>query len=228
VYEVGPLLPGTSYLPPQENDIDAQTCDCNTVMYALYMACTACQNVTTMSWSSWSRLCSESQIGRYPGKIPPDITIPQWAFQDYTVGEYFDFAAAKEAGDSPEVFQDGIVTVVLYVPTPTGSTSGTSLISTSLSSLPLTSVSPTSSPTGDNTKGTKSSSGVTATITAVLGALAFLAVVSIGAWVFLRRRARARADLVNAAMSESGTRPPRLYDPSDPSTFPSQNHDETN
>jgi len=79
-------------------------CECNTVMFrcavnlhthpeqvlivrlhSLYMACTACQNVTTQSWTYWSQSCDEVHITQYPWSIPPGTAVPNWAFLDYTV-----------------------------------------------------------------------------------------------------------------------------------------------
>lgn len=43
VYVLGPLADGTNYITPQQNDTTAQNCGCNTVIYSLYAACSACQ-----------------------------------------------------------------------------------------------------------------------------------------------------------------------------------------
>ena len=103
MFELAPLPPGMNYVPPQK-DTSALGCDCNTVMFrymvnlytlpeqilivgsrSLYMACTACQNVTTTAWTSWTRFCLAVHVSEYPGVIPPDTAIPYWAFADYTV-----------------------------------------------------------------------------------------------------------------------------------------------
>ena len=91
------------YATPQGNT-SAQRCECNTVMYrytvnlyahpdqvlivelySLYMACTACQNVTTQSWSFWAQNCDQIYVYEYPGNIPPNIPVPNWAYVDVTV-----------------------------------------------------------------------------------------------------------------------------------------------
>jgi hypothetical protein len=43
VYVLGPLAFGTNYVTPQKNDTTAKNCDCNSVIYSLYAACSACQ-----------------------------------------------------------------------------------------------------------------------------------------------------------------------------------------
>jgi hypothetical protein len=102
-YELGPLKQGTNYDTPQTNS-SAHKDKCNTVMfrymvnmhvnpeqaltvelYSLYMACTVCQNVTTQSWTFWSRFCTEVYVANYPGSIPLNTAVPNWAFLNYTV-----------------------------------------------------------------------------------------------------------------------------------------------
>ena len=103
VYELGPLQQRSNYITPQRNS-SAQKCECNTVMFrymadlhaclaqaliialcSLYMACTACQNVSTEPWSYWSQYCDTVYIAQYPGDIPPNTAVPNWAYLDYTV-----------------------------------------------------------------------------------------------------------------------------------------------
>jgi len=118
---------------------------------------------------------------------------------------------AKSAGGQPEA----------SAPLPsTVSLSGSSTGSGSLSSI---AANPTSTSTGqDNNNQTKKPSSVGAIVGGVIGGLAFLAAVGVGAWIFLRRRAPARNDedypdhprhSADALMSEYGMQPSqmRLY-----------------
>jgi len=89
---VDPLRPGTNY-PPQKHS----TCKCNTVMYSLYMACTACQNMTIESWSFWHQHCDQVYVAQYPDHIPSGTTIPGWAYFNVTISDVFDPVAAKAA-----------------------------------------------------------------------------------------------------------------------------------
>ena len=52
---------------------------------SLYMACTGCQNVTTQSWTFWSKFCDQVYVTQYPETIPANTALPHWAFVDYTV-----------------------------------------------------------------------------------------------------------------------------------------------
>ena len=102
-YGVGPLKQGTHYTTPQRNT-SALGCECNTVMYrytadlyahpnqvlivefcSLYMACTACQNVSTQPWSFWTQNCDQIYVDEYPGKIPWKTAVPNWAYADVIV-----------------------------------------------------------------------------------------------------------------------------------------------
>lgn len=102
-YAVGPLEQGTHYITPQRYT-SAQGCECNTVMYrytanlcthphqaltaglcSLYMACTACQNVSTQPWSFWVQNCDSVYVSEYPGNIPLHTAVPNWAYVNVTV-----------------------------------------------------------------------------------------------------------------------------------------------
>jgi len=56
---------------------------------SLYMACTACQNVTTQPWTFWSQFCTEVYVTQYPEVIPMNTAVPHWAFLDDTVRVQF-------------------------------------------------------------------------------------------------------------------------------------------
>ena len=103
-YVLGPLGQGGNYVTPQKNSTGAQKCECNTVMFryktrlhlhpdqslivqlcSLYMACTACQNLTTEAWSFWRKYCDAVYVTQYPGDIPLNTAVPNWAYFNYTV-----------------------------------------------------------------------------------------------------------------------------------------------
>ena len=110
------MSPHMGHIGPHQNDSSALGCNCNTVMYrymgnlnalpeqaltvrshSLYMACAACQNVTTTKWSSWSKFCPTVDISKYSGIIPPDTAIPYWAFLNYTVSSQSQWRAVKSS-----------------------------------------------------------------------------------------------------------------------------------
>lgn len=115
-FVLGPLQQGTNYLTPQRNDQLGKQCDCNTVMFryevdpyvhsarglivvlcSLYMACTACQNVTTQSWRYWSQFCDVVYVTQFPGTIPLGTAVPRWAFLNYTVRARYRKSGAKSS-----------------------------------------------------------------------------------------------------------------------------------
>jgi len=134
---------------------------------------------------------------------------------------------ANSVGGQPEVLAPVPSTVTL-------STSSTSSGSPSTASLD-----PTSTSSGqDSGNEPKKSLNAGAIAGGVVGGLAVLAAIGIGVWVFLRRRAAARigGDYPDyptysavASSSEHGMGPSqmRLYDPSDPSTYPTDDSYDT-
>lgn len=218
VYVLGPLSQGTNYVSPQKNS-SSKKCQCNTVQYSLYMACTACQNVTTQTWSFWSQFCDQVYVTQYPETIPSSTAVPHWAYLNYTVGDKFDPVTAKAAGGLPEVLAPVPSTISLSSTSSGSGSTSMMVVSTS-----------TSTGQGDNRK---KSSNAGAIAGGVVAGLVALAAIGVGVWIFLRRRAMSRGNGSSSdyfrvstgapGMSEHGTETShlRLYDPSDPSTYPS-------
>ncbi|KAF9791940.1 hypothetical protein BJ322DRAFT_1026298 [Thelephora terrestris] len=178
------------------------------------MACTGCQNASIQTWQFWRFYCDAVYITQYPNIIPYTTAVPHWAYLNYTVGGTFDPVLAKAAG-GPESLSP--------VP-PT--------LSTSVS--PAHTDPPATTQGNDNGNGGKKSSHVGAIVGGVIGGLAALAVIG-ATWMFLRKRAAAHGDgdypdytkVYPGGVSSSEhaheipPSQPRLYDPSDPSTYPS-------
>jgi len=76
VYELGPFAPDSWYTEPEKGDTEGLKCGCNTIIYrlvhsgfafvsvenrnprpSLYSACTACQNISTQTWTKWNQNC---------------------------------------------------------------------------------------------------------------------------------------------------------------------------
>ena len=112
-YVVRPLEQGMHYATPRRNT-SAHWCRCNTVMYryivnlyarsgrvliveffSLYMACTACQNVSTQPWSFWVQNCDQICVNEYPGNIPPSTAVPNWAYVNVTVRAQYYWLGVK-------------------------------------------------------------------------------------------------------------------------------------
>ena len=172
------------------------------------MACTGCQNVTIQSWHFWSQYCLTAgvYVGEYPQPIPSNTAVPHWAYLSYNVcapcrwwcaksfvsyfgclqaNDTFNPQLAEAAGDGPES--------VALVPSTISASSG----STRAGSPSTVLANPTGTPTGtstgqDSNTNTNKSSNSGAIAGGVVGGLALLAIIGVGVWIFLRRRAAAR------------------------------------
>jgi len=192
-FNIPPLPPGGQYAGPPAGK--ATSCKCNTISYSLLSACAACQGSSWILWSSWSINCTTvAQPSTYPNPIPDGTRVPYWAYIDVETTNTWSVAAAQSAGDSPEA-------------TPT--TSSTTQPSSTASSSP-------------DLKPHKSHSGKIAG--AVVGSIAGVALLIASIVWYLRRRRW----LAEPQPSPFGVSEPnivsepigKLYDPSDPSTFP--------
>jgi len=230
VYELGPLSNGSNYVTPQKDDADQKKCGCNTIIYSLYTACTLCQTNTTVvpnTWAFWSQYCDSVYVTQYPFDIPFNASVPHWTYANWTSGS-FDITIAKAAGRDPEATPTNPPVVSI------SSTSTSSVKSTDKPAGTGTSSIPHSSSSGGNSSGGSNSSGssktnVGAIAGGVVGGVVGLAALAGLAFFFLKGRG-GREDpngilapnqpVYNPAMSEANYEPPKLYNPADPSTFP--------
>lgn len=223
-FTVGPFSPNTYYRAPSAAGADS--CTCSTVTYSMMAACSDCQNATYVSWSSWSTNCAQMSIRQNPMDIPTGTKVPNWAYLNVTGG--FDPVAAQNNGDLPE----STATNAQFTITVTYSTTfSASLTSSSTTSTGLSLIS-TSSATSPN---------VGAIAGGVVGAILSATIIGLVIWFFVRRRRSSTTP--SAAFSDTGGGPghtqsfystsanafpmaqqPRLYDPSDPTTFPGRPH----
>jgi len=210
-WEVPELPEGAHYSGPTK--LQVNPCQCSTVTYSMISACSICQNRTESPWSSWSLNCTTTYSQNFTEAIPADTAVPAWAYLAVPTSGFFDPGAAQEAGDAPE----------------------------------STAASPAPSSTPQS-KSKKSNSGAIAG--GVIGGFVGLSLI-LGAIVFFvirRRRVHKVAPsaaygsmLCGSTYQSSGLVPspqptsqfsvhspfssahanPKLYDPSDPSTFPS-------
>ncbi|KAL0959081.1 hypothetical protein HGRIS_014379 [Hohenbuehelia grisea] len=200
-------------LPPLETDEmyvgpykSTQTvCRCSSVFYSLASACAACQSESWIKWSAYAYAnCSTISVGWFPTNYPPGIPIPHYAFQNVTITDGWDLNIAL-ADHGPE--------------------SGAS---------PSPRVSPTPTQTSS------SHPNVGAIAGGVVGGIIGLGIIVAGTIFFVCRRRRHR-DTPPALDLTTGTgsppagidekingsitpftppQSPVLYNPSDPSTFP--------
>jgi len=202
------LGPSQFYSGP--NVENANDCRCNSVFYSTISACAACQGNEYLKWSSWYTNCSSVFVSEYPEDIPTGTKVPHWAYENVTIGDgAFNTTVAKAETSSPES---------TGTPKPTGTAPA----------------SPSNSPAASGSKPKKSHAGAIAG--GVIGGLVGLAIVAgLIFWLIRRRRTpKAPSSLVNTLpgasnpMSYTSVTPfptgavqaPKLYNPSDPSTFP--------
>ncbi|KAG1891138.1 hypothetical protein F4604DRAFT_393609 [Suillus subluteus] len=230
----------TGYLYSAPSAATANTCVCNTVTYSMVSACADCQNRTYLDWSSWSSSCSKLSIREYPNDIPTGTKVPNWAYLNVT-GD-FNAVAAQSNGDLPEsTATSGPTVTVTYSTTMSASLTGVSTyvisVSTSLTSSSGAATGSSATPVSDST-----SSNVGAIAGGVVGGIAgAAAIIGLVTWYFVKRRRSSTTR--SAAFNNIGRGPGqtqgfystnpttfpmaqqlRLYDPSDPTTFPGHLH----
>jgi len=229
-YTLGPLNNTNYVAPPKGSALD---CECNTIMYSLFMACTACQGETTQRWTFWSQYCGAVYVTQYPDDIPGGTAVPHWAYLNVTGSDMWDPAAARVVVGDPES----------TATKPPVSTIGTSTSHTSTKTGTSSTRTPTNSTTGSNSnsggvKGGGSNAGAIAG--GVVGGLAGLGLIAaVVVWFIMKKKrgATAASNALNngaypdpnsypkyehaAPISPGPMSPPQmLYNPSDPSTFP--------
>ncbi|KAF9788660.1 hypothetical protein BJ322DRAFT_1050323 [Thelephora terrestris] len=119
-YTLGPLN-NTNYIAPPKGS--ALACECNTVMYSLFMACTACQGQKIQSWTSWDQNCVTVFVTQYPLEIPTDTAIPAWAYLNVTVANKWDPVASEAILNLPESTGSG-PTIATVNPSSTSTRTG--------------------------------------------------------------------------------------------------------
>ncbi|KII88418.1 hypothetical protein PLICRDRAFT_41576 [Plicaturopsis crispa FD-325 SS-3] len=236
-FNIDPLAVGTHYTGPTAADVTP--CQCSTVTYSLISACGACQNRTVETWSAWKTNCSTVYITALPDgiNIPSGTSVPSWAYLDVTTTDNFSPAAAEADLSSPE--STGISSQSTATsPKSTAAGSTASSTATGLSD---------STPTASSKKSSNTGAIAGGVVGGVVGAALIAAIVAF--FLIRRRRAQTAPSAAftggpNHLMSpppkaeyyadnnslppvtpfpppsETAMSQPRLYDPSDPSTFP--------
>jgi len=237
-FTVDPLPAGTHYTGPFVNQ--ANDCECSTVVYSLVSACGICQGSSEIdTWSTWQTNCTSTSISAYPEQIPSGTSIPAWAYLDVVADDIFNVTTAKKDDTAPATSATGS-----SKPTATVSSSVSSTVSPTA---PGISSSPTSVGNGGGSSPAETSSGASKTSNAgaiaggVVGGVVGLGIIAGLIAFFLMRQRRTKAapsaEYNNGyyggpasdaplntppPMSQHSFthQPPRLYDPSDPSTYP--------
>jgi len=95
---------GQYYIPPKKATAGDLSCDCDTVMYSLVMACSTCQTGIAYGWDLWVKQCDTVLISDYSGVIPKGTAIPHWAYYNVTLldNQEFDNNKSQSIGRDPE------------------------------------------------------------------------------------------------------------------------------
>ncbi|KAK0230038.1 hypothetical protein IW262DRAFT_1520625 [Armillaria fumosa] len=191
-------------------------CVCNTVYYSLLNVCAVCQGGYVSAWSDWDGNCTTT-YQTFPANIPDDTAVPHYAYQSLLPNGTFNFAsAAVDTGAEATHIAS------------TGS-------STSLSTPNF----PSATPTPTSSSGSSSNTG--AIVGGVVGGVVGFLILATLIFFLLRRRRPGAVAIIGPI--EGDIPPPRssfagqsltrsayastvynkVYDPSDPATFPSPN-----
>ncbi|KIM48891.1 hypothetical protein M413DRAFT_438065 [Hebeloma cylindrosporum] len=161
---VNAIPPGTHYLGP--NSAQQNPCICSSVTYSMVSACGACQGLTYVNWTTWSRSCLGVELTTYPKRIPQQTEVPIWAYLNVTL---------TNGGFDPATAQQALIANTTAVPSIAPSSS-TSQASASANDLFTTAPIPSSSLSASNSSDGKGHSNAGAIAGGVVGGLVFLAI----------------------------------------------------
>ncbi|KAK7690893.1 hypothetical protein QCA50_005995 [Cerrena zonata] len=78
----------------------ATACQCSSVFYSTLQACAVCQGDPSVPWSTWNMNCTAAIYEQvYPHDIPTGTSVPAWAYLDVTHADNFNSTAAKALAD---------------------------------------------------------------------------------------------------------------------------------
>lgn len=232
-----------SYNPPPRNSANA--CTCSSVTYSMVSACAICQGGLAGTWTglgtkSWIANCpaNVTSLTFFPQPVPSGVFIPTWAFLNVTANG--DFFSADTAEQLANEHQPDVTTGV--DPLPSSTTNAPSSSGTHSSSSGSSSAANQTSPPAQGHS--KTNGGVIAG--AVVGSLVGVACIVLVVFFYIRYRnerkprrhyegnyEKKEEKIEPGLMSGSTTQstmampvtsyaPLKLYDPEDPSTFPTQ------
>ncbi|KIK08218.1 hypothetical protein K443DRAFT_672712 [Laccaria amethystina LaAM-08-1] len=217
-FTLAPLAPDYVYLGPSA--ANANSCRCSSVYYSLLSACANCQGRNFLRWSAYDPNCTTVYISVFPQPIPPATLVPHYAYLNVQTSDTFNVSLAEAAGGAES---SPVATLASTTPTGTGTTTKSSAIS------------PTK--TGS---AAKSGPNVGAIAGGVIGGVILLALIAGYIFWLIRRNNRNKAPPASqmyygpdtasspppmsfgGTSTYSGMPTPKVYDPSDPSTYPSQ------
>lgn len=220
-FTLSPLAPDYVYLGPSVST--ANSCRCSSVYYSLLSACANCQGRNFLRWSAYDGNCTTTYVTVFPQPIPAGTLVPHYAYLDVQATDTFNVSLAEAAGGAES---SPVSTVASTKATGTGTATKTGTVS------------PTKSAAA------KSGPNVGAIAGGVIGGVILIALLA-GLIFWLIRRNNPRAPPASqlyygpdtasspppmsfgGTSTYSGMPTPKVYDPSDPSTYPSQAHPTT-
>jgi len=204
-FTLDPLQPGFVYLGPTA--LAANSCRCSSVYYSLLSACAYCQNQTYLDWSIYDVNCTTVYVSVFTDPIPPTIVVPHYAYLNVSQYNTFNVVAAMDAGGTESS------------PIPQATSATTPVATSTSSSVP----------------GNGKKLNIGAIAGGTVGGVAFIVLVGLIAFIMRRRKSPTTPSttaynpygspqMSGADMkydSVPTTPPGKIYDPNDPSTFPS-------
>ncbi|RPD61860.1 hypothetical protein L226DRAFT_535239 [Lentinus tigrinus ALCF2SS1-7] len=129
---VYPLTPGFHYNTPLNSTDSATPCRCNTVLYSMINACATCQGqlAYTIPWATYAQNCSTVYLQKFPADIPLGTAVPAWAYLDITRNGTFNPDAAEAIANQNKPDTTATVSVIssssssISSPTAPASTTG--------------------------------------------------------------------------------------------------------
>nr|VWO95554.1 Lid2 complex component lid2 [Ganoderma boninense] len=233
---VDPLPSGYHYATPLNTTASANPCRCNTVLFSTIAACATCQGGEDfiVPWFLYSQNCSTIYIQKYPEDIPSGTAIPAWAYLDVRINSTFDPAAAKAVAlqNLPESSAPPAPST-----TQTSESGASTPISPNATTTDGAAASGTSPATGDTARsGSEKKSNAGPIAGGIIGGVTGFVLVGLAVSYVVRRRAR-RNTVAGSTLEhtdygievQSWEKSPvtpasthKLYDPNDPTTFPTQ------
>ncbi|KAF8465585.1 hypothetical protein DFH94DRAFT_782747 [Russula ochroleuca] len=241
-FTINSLQPGYSYTGPSGID-DSNLCKCNTVAYSLISACDACQGAQWITWSEYMFNCTKVlPPSSFPNPIPSGTRVPQWALLDVTSENNWNSNKSYAVGDSPELAPGAVLASGATV-----SASATGPVSPhSTSPRESSSTTPAPTHTGSSSNAGAIAGGVVGGVAAISIAVAAIffflrrqqpqapsaAVPGVGPFQppmdEIQRpltdnetyTAYTASSVPASSLPGTPVVPMRLYDPSDPTTFP--------
>ncbi|KAF9032072.1 hypothetical protein BJ165DRAFT_861523 [Panaeolus papilionaceus] len=207
---------------------EGAACRCSTVYYSMLSACAYCQAHDWITWIEQRKNCIDTSDRHIPILIPTNTSVPNYAYADVIANSRFDIAAAQAMLSSPS--------------------SSLSSSSTSTSSSAST---PTPSNPPNTNQGERKSSNTGAIVGGVIGGLIILGLsVTLIVWLVVRSRRKTVApngggllapnspnpsvphssphmsamgygSMPSPPLPATSTGTSMLYNPNDPSTYPS-------